>query len=82
MNVTINAKELRSSLPKVVERVRQGARFTVLYRSRRAFQIVPMSEHEEPNTALDRDPLYRSRALGRSKDGKTAADHDAALYGA
>ena len=82
MNVTINAKELRSSLPKVVERVRQGARFTVLYRSRRAFQIVPMSEHEEPNTALDSDPLYRSRALGRSKDGKTAADYDAPLYGA
>ena len=82
MNVTINAKELRSSLPRVVERVRQGARFTVLYRSRRAFQIVPMSEHEEPNTALDRDPLYRSRALGRSRDGKTAADHDTALYGA
>ena len=31
-NITINAKELRASLPKVVERVRRGARFTVLYR--------------------------------------------------
>jgi hypothetical protein len=32
MNVTINAKELRAA-PKAVERVRKGARFTVIYRS-------------------------------------------------
>ena len=44
MNVTTNAKQLRASLPSLVERVRRGARFTVFYRSRAAFQIVPMDE--------------------------------------
>jgi len=36
MNVSINAKRLRASLPDVVERVRKGTRFTVIYRSRLA----------------------------------------------
>ena len=44
MNATINAKQLRASLPEVVEKVRRGARFTVLYRSRPAFQVVPVDE--------------------------------------
>ena len=80
MNETINVKQLRSSLPKVVERVRQGARFTVLYRSRQAFQIVPMEDAEAPRSPLLRDTLYRAAAVGRSKDGRTAADHDTLLY--
>lgn len=82
MDITINAKQLRSSLPKVVEQVRQGARITVLYRSRRAFQIVPVNEHEGSQAPLEADSLYRARALGRSKDGKRASNHDALLYGA
>lgn len=81
MNITINVKQLRASLPKLVERVRRGARFTVLYRSRRAFQIVPIDETEAPSTSLEADPLYRAKAVGRSSDGRTAADHDAVLYG-
>ena len=81
MNFTINAKQLRASLPKLVERVRKGARFTVLYRSRRAFQIVPVDEAETPRTRLDADPLYRAKAVGCSTDGRTAAEHDAMLYG-
>jgi len=80
MNITINAKQLRGSLPKLVERVRRGARFTVLYRSRRAFQIVPVDEAEAPRSPLETDPLYRAKAVGRSRDGRTAADHDAILY--
>jgi antitoxin (DNA-binding transcriptional repressor) of toxin-antitoxin stability system len=48
MNITINAKQLRASLPKLVESVRQGARYTVLYRGRRAFQIVPVDEADMP----------------------------------
>jgi antitoxin (DNA-binding transcriptional repressor) of toxin-antitoxin stability system len=80
MNVPINAKRLRGSLPEVVERVRKGTRFTVLYRSRPAFQIVPMGADERPASALDDDPLYRAAAVGRSVDGLTAADHDAILY--
>ena len=81
MNYTINANELRASLPKLVERVRKGARFTVLYRSRRAFQIVPIDELETPRVPLDADPLYRAGAVGRSTDGRAASEHDLVLYG-
>ena len=81
MNVPINAKRLRATLPDVVERVRRGARFTVIYRSRPAFQIVPVNDSEAASGALADDPLYRARAVGRSTDGRSAADHDAALYG-
>ena len=79
MNVPINAKRLRASLPDVVERVRKGTRFTVIYRSRPAFQIVPVNEEQAPVSLKD-DPLYRAQAVGRSSDGLTAADHDAVLY--
>ncbi len=81
MNVSINAKRLRASLPDVVKRVRKGARFTVIYRSRPAFQIVPVSEAEQPGGELVDDPLYRARPVGRSSDGRTAGDHDSMLYG-
>jgi len=72
MNYTINVKQLRASLPKLVERVRKGARFTVLYRGRRAFQIVPIDELETLRVPLDADPLYRAGAVGRSTDGRAA----------
>lgn len=81
MNVSINAKQLRASLPDVVERVRKGTRFTVIYRSRPAFQIVPVTEGEQAPVALTDDTLYRAPAVGRSRDGRPAADHDAVLYG-
>jgi antitoxin (DNA-binding transcriptional repressor) of toxin-antitoxin stability system len=80
MNVSINAKRLRASLPAVVERVRKGTRFTVIYRSRPAFQIVPMNEAEQSAVALADDPLYRARPVGRSSDRRTAANHDSLLY--
>ena len=38
----INAKQLRARLKEVVAKVRHGERFTVLYRSRPAFDIVPV----------------------------------------
>ena len=81
MNVTINAKELRASLPRLVERVRKGARFTVVYRSRAAFQIVPVDETAAAASPLEDDPLFHAPAVGSSADGRTAADHDAVLYG-
>ncbi len=81
MNIIINAKQLRASLPKLVERVRKGARFTVLYRSHPAFQIVPIDEIEAPRMPLEADPLYRAQAVGHSTDGRTAAEHDESLYG-
>jgi prevent-host-death family protein len=81
MTTTINAKELRASLPEVVERVRRGARFTVIYRSQPAFQIVPVDESAAPRLPLESDSLYRARPVGRSKDGLAAAKHDLTLYG-
>ncbi len=80
MKSAINAKELRASLPRVVEEVRRGARFTVIYRSRPAFRIVPVDDAVESAGPLDADPLYRAEAVGRSVDGASAADHDALLY--
>jgi antitoxin (DNA-binding transcriptional repressor) of toxin-antitoxin stability system len=81
MNTVINAKELRAGLPKVVEQVRRGARFTVLYRSRPAFQVIPVHASDDSVGALNDDPLYRAKPLGRSADGRSAADHDELLYG-
>ena len=79
MNVSINAKRLRATLPDVVERVRKGTRFTVIYRSRPAFQIVPVDDQGARDFAGD-DTLYRARPVGASTDGRTSVDHDALLY--
>lgn len=81
MSTTINAKELRGSLPKLVAQVRKGARFVVIYRSRPAFQIVPVDDNEAPRTPLEGDPLYHAEPVGRSTDGRRAAEHDDVLYG-
>jgi len=80
MNTTINAKQLRASLPEVVEKVRRGARFTVLYRSRPAFQVVPVDAAPGAAGNLEGDPLYHAKPLARSTDGWRAADHDSLLY--
>lgn len=80
MNTLISAKELRASLPDLVAKVRRGGRFTVLYRSRPAFQVVPVEAAAAEAGDLEQDPLYRAPALGRSSDGDSAANHDAVLY--
>jgi antitoxin (DNA-binding transcriptional repressor) of toxin-antitoxin stability system len=80
MNTTINAKQLRASLPEIVRRVRRGARFTVLYRSSPAFQIVPADEAAQTGVVLEADSLYRAKPVGSSIDGRTAAGHDEDLY--
>jgi len=81
MKGVINAKELRASLPSVVRRVRSGERFTVIYRSRPAFQIVPLDSVRPSDSPLEADPLFRAEAVGRSRDGRSASEHDASLYG-
>jgi len=81
MDRIINAKELRASLPKIVERVRRGERFTVLYRSRPALRLVPVSDEALGELPLNDDPLYRAEAVGASADGLTSRDHDRMLYG-
>jgi antitoxin (DNA-binding transcriptional repressor) of toxin-antitoxin stability system len=80
MNTLINAKELRASLPAIVGKVRRGARFTVLYRSRPAFQLVPVDATTETAGDLAGDSLYHAKPTGRSTDGRSAADHDSVLY--
>ena len=64
----------------VVERVRKGTRFTVIYRSRPAFQIVPVDDKGSAPNSLAEDTLYRAKAVGSSDDGRTSTDHDAILY--
>ena len=81
MKRIINVKELRASLPEIVRRVRQGDQYTVLYRSRPAFRIVSVDEHEKTEIPLSDDPLYRAAAVGKSLDGLDARDHDRTLYG-
>lgn len=81
MKTIINTKELRATLPKIVESVRRGEQFTVLYRSRPAFRIIPIDEPDHPTTELEKDPLYQVGALGESSDGMSSEAHDAVLYG-
>ena len=78
---TINTKELRANLAKIIERVKRGRSFLVLHRSRPAFQIVPPNSHDHSLPPLEHDPIHRTRAIGRSRDGLSAADHDRILYG-
>jgi prevent-host-death family protein len=78
---TINAKELRAHLPEVVLRVRRGERFTVLYRSAPAFEVVPIEDRVSELPPLSEDSLYRASAVGESSDGLGSEDHDALLYG-
>ena len=80
MNVPINAKRLRATLPDVVERVRKGTRFTVIYRSRPAFQIVPVDDQACTPISLADDTLYRAQPVGSSDDGRTSVEHDRILY--
>jgi prevent-host-death family protein len=81
MERTINVKELRAQLPEIVRRVGRGERFTVLYRSRPAFRLVPIGANETERGPLADEPLYQAAAVGSSTDGLTARDHDAILYG-
>ena len=81
MNTLISAKELRATLPGLVQQVRRGARFTVLYRSRPAFQLVPVDAASDAPSPLQADSLYRAKPVGRSTGGHAAAHHDTLLYG-
>ena len=80
MSKIISAKRLRDELGKVVEMVRRGQRFTVLYRSRPAFQILPVDADGLEMGPLENDSLYQAEAVGSSTDGLTSVDHDRVLY--
>ena len=76
----ISAKQLRERLYDVVEKVRHGKRFTVLYRSRPAFDIVPVDSPPLDSIPLESDTLYQTQAVGASESGDAAARHDEVLY--
>ncbi|HEX3718847.1 MAG TPA: hypothetical protein VH595_12835 [Verrucomicrobiae bacterium] len=80
MNTPINTKKLFASLREVVEKVRRGVRFTVLYQGKLAFQIVPVEKGISTTGDLGRDTIYHASAIGNSTDGRAAADHDSVLY--
>jgi prevent-host-death family protein len=80
MSKIISAKTLRNELARIVERVRKGEHFTVLYRSRPAFRILPMDGSGAELGKLAGESLYQAEAVERSTDGLTAADHDRLLY--
>lgn len=80
MSSIINMNTLRHELARIVERVKKGEDFTVFHRSCPVFRIVPVNGTVEFGNIED-DPLYKAEAVGRSKDGLTAADHDRILYG-
>lgn len=81
MTTSINAKTLRASLPEVVRRVKRGDRFTVIYRSRPAFRIVPVDDSDLAAPSSEQDSLYKARAVGRSSGGRPASAHDEEIYG-
>ncbi|MDE2998767.1 MAG: type II toxin-antitoxin system prevent-host-death family antitoxin [Gemmatimonadota bacterium] len=76
----INAKQLRARLKEVVSKVRDGERFTVLYRSRPAFDIVPVGSPPMRSAPLEADPLFQAPPVGASESGDAAARHDEVLY--
>jgi antitoxin (DNA-binding transcriptional repressor) of toxin-antitoxin stability system len=81
MHAMIGTKELRLRLGDVVRRVGKGGRFTVLYRSRPAFDIVPVGGEVVAAGSAETDSLYQAPPVGRSGDGKAARRHDEVLYG-
>ena len=76
----LSAKRLREQLRDVVEKVRHGKRFTVLYRSRPAFDIVPVGSPPVESVPLESDPLYRAAPVGWCESGDAATRHDELLY--
>ncbi len=81
MSTTINAKQMRADLPDLVKRIGKGESFTVLYRSRPAFKLVPVNNLLASDLPqLENDPLYQAPPLGASGKKHLAAEHDRHLY--
>ena len=81
MSQTISAKQLRQDLGRILERVRHGERFTVLYRSRPVCDLVPPYGAGPEPEPLGEEPLLSVDGIVASTDGRTASDHDLDLYG-
>ena len=79
MNPLINAKDLQASLPAIVEKVRRGACFIVLYQGRPAFQILPVTPVFKPTGDLARDLLYEAKTVSCSAKERSATKPDPLL---
>ena len=80
MHEALNAKQLRERLKEVIEKMRRGEKLTVLYRSRPAFDIVPIGTPSVEIVHLESDSLYRAGPVGSSGSGDAAVKHDDLLY--
>lgn len=80
MQNTINAKDLRNELGDILNRVRKGERFTVLYRSQPVCQLVPLTHVMVESGDFKGDSLFKAGAVGHSEDNRVAAEHDDLLY--
>ena len=74
MRDVISAKQLRERLKEVVEGVRHGRRYTVLYRSQPAFDIVPVGGSSTNPVPLESDPLHQALPVGSSASGASLHD--------
>lgn len=68
-------------MARILERVARGERFTVLYRSKPVCRLVPIESADLDTGRVREDPLFGMAPVGRSTDGRSAADHDEDLYG-
>ena len=77
----INVKTLRRDMARILERVARGERFTVLYRSKPVCRLVPIEAADLAEGRVKDDSLFAMEPVGRSTDGRSAAEHDEDLYG-
>lgn len=82
MPCSIDFERLLVELPRIVEEVGRGSRFTVLYRGRPAFDIVAPGEGPACVGEVPVDSLHGAPSVGSSKTGQVAARHDEILYSA
>ena len=67
MTVRISATVLLASLDDISRCVRRGGRFTVTYRGRAAFHVVPLGNAEVSRRRLEQDSLYQAGPVGASR---------------
>ena len=75
MTEAIDVGDLEKRVPQVVQALRHGARFTVLYHGSPAFDIVPVSAQTGAELSAESDLPYRCPASGASEHGETASQH-------
>lgn len=60
---TISAKELRNNLPKIIESLKKGSNFTLIYRSQPVAHISSISSsHEGLKKLLELGPSFHFRS--------------------